>query len=680
MKKSEHSENRAPLHVSLTATARRTPRKVAVECNGRSLTYEQLERRSNQLARLLQQRGVGPDVLVGLLVERSLEMIVTLLAVLKAGAAYVPLDSQQGAHRIEQILDEAQIKLLVADPDTLSVLAKLPSDVLYVSDSEKWAAALSCDPIEPRVGSSDLAYVIFTSGSTGKPKGVEIEHGSLINLLESMLSEPGLGASDALLAVTTISFDIAGLELYLPLLAGGRLVIASREATSDGKLLAELIARSKITVMQATPVTWRLLLGAGWKGKRNFKALVGGEALSPELARELTTRCGQVWNMYGPTETTIWSSVYRVRGDETRTVPIGKPIRNTSFHILGPDETPVPPEQEGELYIGGEGLARGYLHRPDLTAERFVHHPFEPGFRNRLYRTGDIARCRQDGNVEFLGRTDHQVKIRGFRIELGEIEAVLEQHPSVRQAVAMARESTSGEKYIAAYISSDESEPAPIGRLRGHLRERLPDYMLPSVFVEMKGFPLTSNGKVDRKALPEPQSSDITAGQDFVSPRNEIERKLASIWEEVLNVRPIGVTTSFFDLGGRSLDAGRLFAKIGQVFGKDLPVSKLIFAATVQELARELESEPRTEQYRTLVPLRRYGSRPPFFCVHGGHGGAFFLHNLANELPSDQPFYGIEAEGLDGRRIKRDTIPVIATHYVSEIRKAQPSGPYFLGG
>src|SRR5690349_4721346 len=498
----------ASLPTLLATRAQQTPQRVAVEFEKQSLTYEQLEQRSNQLARLLQKRGVGRDVLVGLLVERSLEMVVALVAILKAGAAYVPLDAKQGKYRIQQIVEEAQIDFLITDGELVKDLATLPSEIIYVDRSPEWTTGFSFDPLNTKVSSSDLAYVIFTSGSTGKPKGVEIEHGILVNLLQSMLHEPGFTSSDTLLAVTTISFDIAGLELYLPLLAGGRLVVASRETTGDGKLLSQLIASSKATVMQATPVTWRLLVESGWRGTRDFKVLVGGEGLSPELGRQLTDRCGQVWNMYGPTETTIWSSIYRVRGDEDRVVPIGKPIDNTTFQILGADGAPVPVGQEGELYIGGQGLARGYFRRPDLTAERFVPDPFSSVPGARLYWTGDVARFRPDGNVEFLGRTDHQVKIRGFRIELGEIESALEQHSAVRQAVAVARENGAGDKYIVAYIASTTNRSAPIAELRRHLKDRVPEYMLPSAFVEVTEFPLTSNGKVDRKALPAPRSSD----------------------------------------------------------------------------------------------------------------------------------------------------------------------------
>jgi amino acid adenylation domain-containing protein len=367
-------------------------------------------------------------------------MLVALLGILKAGGAYVPLDPAYPADRIEYVLSDANARVLITESRLLQSLPKLSAEVLCL-DRVVLERESSQSP-QAEVRSENLAYVIYTSGSTGKPKGVQLEHRSVVNFLCSMQKEPGLCATDILVAVTTLSFDIAGLEMYLPLISGARVVIASRQTTYDARLLSQLLSRSGATVMQATPATWRLLFESGWKGDRKLKALVGGEALPAELAQQLGAQCGPVWNMYGPTETTIWSSVYRVRGDEERILPIGRPIANTTFYILDENRRPVPIGKEGELYIGGEGLARGYFERSELTAEKFVADPFR--FGQRMYRTGDLARYREDGNVEFLGRMDHQVKIRGFRIELGEIEAVLEQHSAIRRAVVVAHEDAAG--------------------------------------------------------------------------------------------------------------------------------------------------------------------------------------------------------------------------------------------
>ena len=384
--------------------------------------------------------------------------------------------------------------------------------------------------------------------------------------------------------------------------------------------------------------------------------------------------------MYGPTETTIWSSVYKVNGNDQKLVPIGKPIANTTFHVLDENLQSVEKGAEGELYIGGEGLARGYFNLEALTREKFVAYPYSRAQGARLYRTGDLVRRRPDGNVEFLGRIDHQVKIRGFRVELGEIEAVLEQHTSVRQAVVIAREDIPGDKRLVAYYALEPGTAVSTTALREHLAQQLPDYMVPSAFVQTDKFPLTPNGKVDRKALPAPTGRDLAYACQQVAPRNATERKLVEIWENVLGVSPIGVTTSFFELGGHSVLAARLFTKILHTFRKELPLSTLFRSPTIESLAKELETSNGIAEYQTLVPIQVQGSEPPFFCVHGGAGSTLFLKQLSRELDNKRPFYGIEPEGLDGNRIRRLTVEEMAAHYVAEVRKVQPSGPYYLGG
>jgi amino acid adenylation domain-containing protein len=622
---------------------------------------------------------VGAEVLVGLCVERSLEMMVGLLGILKAGGAYVPLDPSYPADRVKYVLEDAHVRVLLTQETLVSSLPETSAEVICLDGDWPLIGKQDGGPVGADVGPENLAYVIYTSGSTGKPKGVQLEHRSVVNFLCSMEREPGMASDDTLVAVTTLSFDIAGLELYLPLLVGGRLVIATREATMDGRLLMGLMKGSEATVMQATPTTWRVLLESGWQGDRNLKVLVGGEALSAELARQLAQRCGSVWNMYGPTETTIWSSVYKVEGEDEKLVPIGKPIANTMFYVLDARREPVPDGAEGELYIGGEGLARGYFERELMTQEKFVADPFDSKPGARMYRTGDLARFKPDGNVEFLGRIDHQVKIRGFRIELGEIEAVLEQHGGVHQAVVVAREDIPGDKRLVAYYVSEEQNSVTAGELRKHVAKQLPDYMTPSAFVRMSKFPLTPNGKVDRKALPTPGVEHFEAASDYVAPRNETERKLVKLWEEVLGISPISVTASFFELGGRSVLAARLFTKILRTFGTELPLSTLFRSSTIELLAKELEpSEGQT--YTTIIAIQPNGSESPFFCVHGGAGSTLFLQELARHLGPEQPFYGIEPEGMDGRQFQRPTVEQMAVHYLAEVRKVQSSGPYYLGG
>ena len=674
------SIDHACVHDLLEAAAQEHAQSIAVEFEGRTLTYAELHARANQLAHILRKYRVQREVLVGMCMERSLELIVALLGIMKSGGAYLPLDPSFGQARIQYVLDEARAKVLITQKSLRSFLPATDAEIVCLERSWDALSGESTDPVPSEVGPSNLAYAIYTSGSTGKPKGVQIEHRSVTNFLCSMRDQPGITHKDALLAVTTISFDIAALEIFLPLLVGARLVVASREATFDGKLLKDLLNRSRATVMQATPTTWHILLEAGWTGDRNLKALVGGEAVSPELARMLAVRCGSVWNMYGPTETTIWSSIYPIQGSDERNVPIGKPIANTSLYVLDPNREECPRGTEGELYIGGDGLARGYVARPELTAEKFVADPFSSRPGARMYRTGDLARYRQDGNVEFLGRLDHQVKIRGFRIELGEIEAVLEQHPAVKQAVAIARDDKFGSKYLVGYFVAKAEGSFSSSGLREHLRNQLPDYMIPSALVALRDFPLTPNGKVDRKSLPAPQASDYQREREYVAPRDKVERKLVTIWQEVLGVKPIGIRDDFFELGGKSLQAAHLFTKIISTFGRELPLITLIHAPTVELLANEIRPMSKDANYPTLVAMKKTGTRPPFFCVHGGAGSTLFMHRLAAKMDADQPFYGIEPEGMDGRQFKHTTLEEIAAYYLSEIQKIQPKGPYCFGG
>jgi amino acid adenylation domain-containing protein len=667
------------IHELLEEQALRTPQAIAVEFEGRSLSYGELHARANQLAHLLRGKGVGPEVLVGICVERSLEMVVALLGVLKAGGGYVPLDPSYGSGRIKYVIEHARVKTLITQKTLLPILASSNAEVVCLDSGWSSIAQASADPLVAGCTSSNVAYVIYTSGSTGKPKGVVVEHRSVANFLSSMRQKPGLHADDVLVAVTTISFDIAGLEIFLPLLVGARLVVASRQSTQDGNLLLQLLHGSCATVLQATPATWRLLFECDWKGSRNLKVLVGGEALSPELAHRLASTCGEVWNMYGPTETTIWSSICHVNGLEQRNVPIGKPIANTTFYILDGNLQPVSSGTEGELYIGGDGLARGYFEQPDLTAEKFVPDPFSHRPGARMYRTGDLARFRPDGNAEFLGRLDQQVKIRGFRIELGEVEVVLEQHPSVLQAVAVAREEASGDKSLIAYLIPTMGSQITIVGLREHLLRQLPEYMIPSAFLQLAEFPLTPNGKLDRKNLPAPTRADYQTDRVYVAPRNDVERELAALWEKALGVHPVGAKDNFFDLGGSSLRAARLFTDISRTFGSELPLTTLVHAPTLELLANEIRHAAKLTRYPTLVTLKKGGSKPPFFIVHGGAGSTLFLRRLASRI-DDHPVYGIEPDGLDGRPFRYRTVEQLAAYYLSEIRKVQPAGPYFLGG
>ena len=439
----------------------------------------------------------------------------------------------------------------------------------------------------------DPAYVIYTSGSTGKPKGVVVPHRAVVNFLVSMAREPGLGAADRLVAVTTLSFDIAVLELLLPLAVGGRVVLASRDQAVDGRALRALLETSGATVMQATPATWRLLLDADWRGGPRFKALVGGEGLPPDLAHQLLERVGELWNMYGPTETTVWSTCWRVEQPE-RGIAIGRPIANTQVHILDEHGQVCPIGVPGEMYIGGDGVTLGYLHRPELTAERFVADRVGAGAGGPLYRTGDRGRWRHDGQLEHLGRLDFQVKVRGYRIELGEIEAALEEQETVKQAVVVVRGGSPEDIRIVAYVTFQAGGSATSSELRRFLRKSLPEHMLPNVFVELDELPLTDNGKVNRRALPAPAEEQRSAEDNFIAPRTAAEQALAGVWQEILGVPRVSVLDNFFELGGHSLLAAQMVARLAQTSGLRLELRSVIFE-TLEQLAAGIDrrSEPK---------------------------------------------------------------------------------------
>ena len=497
------------LHELFEAQVERTPAAVAVEYAGNRLTYLELNQRANQLAHYLRTQGVESETLVGICMERSLEMVVGLLGILKAGGAYVPLDPAYPKERLAFMVEDAQVRVLLTRDGAIAGLPEAKT-VRIDSDREAIARESDANPANTET-STNLAYVIYTSGSTGKSKGVQIPHRAVVNFLTAMRRQPGLVEQDVLLSVTTLSFDIAALEIFLPLTVGSHLVLVSREVASDGARLSEQLANSGATVMQATPATWRLLLEAGWQGSRRLKILCGGEALDWKLANQLMKKCASLWNLYGPTETTIWSATYKVESEsdsksasDNGPVAIGRPIANTQLYLLDRHLQPVPIGVPAELHIGGDGLARGYLNRPELTAEKFIPNPFSDELGARLYKTGDLVRCRTDGAIDFLGRNDYQVKIRGFRIELGEIEAVLGRHPSVRKAVVLAREDAPGEKRLVAYLIPNPEQKPSVDALRNFLKEKLPAHMVPPFFVVMEKMPLTPNGKIDRKALPSP--------------------------------------------------------------------------------------------------------------------------------------------------------------------------------
>jgi amino acid adenylation domain-containing protein len=577
------------VHQLFEAQAAETPDAIAAAFESEELTYRDLDRRANQLANYLRSSGVKPGVMVGVFVDRSLDMIVALLGVMKAGGAYVPMDPTYPAERISFVLNDASVPVLLTQEALFKTVNIGAAHHVFLDTEWTAIAQYSSDAPPAAPTADDLAYVIYTSGSTGKPKGVEIPHRAVVNLLLSMSKKPGLKANDTLLAVTTLSFDIAGLELFLPLAVGAKLVIASREAAADGNLLLSRIVSSGATVMQATPVTWKLLMEAGWEGKPALKVLCGGEAFPRDLANELVRRAQSVWNMYGPTETTIWSSTIEVHAGDGP-VPVGPPIDNTQFYVLDAAQQLVPIGVAGELHIGGDGLARGYFHRPELTAEKFVADPFRPGTNPRMYKTGDLVRRVPDGTIEFLGRLDHQVKLRGFRIELGEIETALARYPGVKEAVVIVREDIPGDKRLVAYVTS-EQQAITVATVREALTGKLPNYMLPSAVVRLDAMPLTPNGKIDRKALPAPEMGRAARQREYVAPRTEQEKTLSAIWAEVLHLERVGIQDNLFELGADSLHIFQIVARAGKV-GMKIPPALILKHRTIAAVLAQFESGP----------------------------------------------------------------------------------------
>jgi amino acid adenylation domain-containing protein len=718
------------IHECFEEQAARTPEAIAVVFGSERLTYCELSVRSNRLANRLRALGVGAEVLVGICLERSADMVIALLAVLKAGGAYVPLDPQLPRERLALMQEDSGVAIVITRRDLFDAMPWDRKSVLCVENSWELIGRESEECPARLAGPESLAYVMYTSGSTGKPKGVAVEHRAIVNFLGSMRTAPGISDRDRLLAVTTLSFDIAGLEIYLPLIAGAQLTIAPQAAVVDGAELARLLRESNATIMQATPVTWRLLVDSGWNGLPRLKMLCGGEALSRELANRLLLAGGELWNLYGPTETTIWSTIHRV-DLRTGLVPIGRPIANTHTYVCDQNRQLVPAGIAGELYIGGDGLAREYFRRPEITAERFVADPFRPGYR--MYRTGDLVRCLADGNLEYLGRQDRQVKLRGFRIELAEIEAALEQQPGVRQALVELREDTPGDQRLTAYLMS--AARSDVQMLRQALATRLPAYMVPSAFVFLDAFPLTPNGKVDRKALPLPGAPTPIDLASPVSGRESTQNQLTAIWRTLLSVSEIGLHDDFFALGGHSLLTVQLQSRIRQQFSRELSITQLFQQPTIAALAELLDADPKiisrttdvpgastsasaaaappgravertpsegslprgsgydsarngypydgeAQRLSCLVPAQPGGTQLPLFLVAGFQGQDDTLLVLSRIIPHlgpDQPVYGLRPRWVQGGELY-SSVEEEAREYLDELRVVQPDGPYLLGG
>ena len=660
----------------IEAQVRATPDALALVAADTSLTYAQLNRSANQLAHKLRELGVGPDVLVGVALERGPQMLVGLLAILKAGGAYVPLDPDFPADRLAYMMQDSGLQLLLSQSSLVARL-EVPAGVrtLCLDQGGDWLAQCSQDNPVALAGSGNLAYVIYTSGSTGRPKGVTIHHQALVNFLFSMADKPGLKATDRVLSLTSLSFDIAGLELYLPLIRGASVVLLKPDQNKDPQALLAVIAEQQASVIQATPSSWRMILDAAPAGALAGKTILcGGEALSTELAQRLIDQAGHVWNVYGPTETTIWSARHYLTSADD--VWLGKPLANTTLHIASDDLDVLPVGARGELLIGGDGLARGYHQRPALTAERFVPDPFSTT-GGRLYRTGDLACYRADGVIEYVGRLDHQVKIRSFRIELGEIEARLLAHEAVHEAAVIDIE-VAGHKQLAAYLVGAADTPQLRTELKAHLKAGLPDYMVPSYFVWLDAMPQTPNRKLDRKALPKPDASQ--AQSDYEPPRNERERQLAQIWMDVLKVERVGRKDNFFALGGHSLLVITLVSRVREAFEASLGLHDFLLLETFADLADFLAvGEARVKNPVVSMNISA-SARAPLFCLPPGGGGTYAYYPLAGHLGSQRSVLGVVNKSYVVPGWQETSWADMVGYYVEQIRQVRPHGPYNLLG
>lgn len=668
-------EHRLPAAVAQWAGA--TPEAPAVVFEQTTLSYRELHERSVEQARRLIAQGVRPGDIVAVALPRSEKLLIVLLAIMRTGAAYLPLDLDSPMDRTAMVLEDASPAVIITDaalnPQFAACGAALlaPAEVGEVSEASK----------EPDLSTPEgIVYVLYTSGSTGRPKGVQVTHRNLANFLRAMQLELQPKATDRYLSVTTLIFDIAALELYLPLTAGAQVILAASDVVHHPLLLARLIRRSNATHMQATPSLWRILLSSSEAKLDQVHVLIGGEVLSAELAARLKGMAVRVTQFYGPTETTIWSTVSHLGAVGATAPPIGRPLLNTQLYVLGEDRHPAMTGAVGELYIGGEGVARGYFNRPELTQERFVADPFAGGGR-RMYRTGDLVRWNEEGLLEFLGRADDQVKINGHRVELGEIESCLLRHSAVSQAAATAQRSKDGTITLTGYIvAAPGAEMDPEG-LRAYLSAQLPGVMVPRRIMTLDALPLTPNGKLDRKALPVPERATRAL---YTQPITPTEKKLAALWQEVLRVDTVGLHDNFFELGGDSLSAAELSAIFPSQFGMELPMGSVFEAPTIAELAARVEqfrSEP-VDPLGIVLPLRRGrdGEQRPLFCIHPIAGLSFSFSGLLRYLDPHIPVYGLQSRGLcDGEGLP-GSIAEIAADYLEQVLTIQPEGPYRLIG
>ncbi|WP_242057692.1 MULTISPECIES: amino acid adenylation domain-containing protein [Nostoc] len=678
--------NQLCIHQMFEIQVERSPQATAVVFENNQLSYHQLNQRANQLARHLRSLGIKPEVLVGIYLERSLEMVVGLLGILKAGGAYLPLDPAYPSEHLAYILEDSQISAIVTTQELVSSLPDRITHVVCLDSDWQVISENNQENLFSNTTLDNLIYTIYTSGSTGRSKGVMITHRGICNQITWRQTTFRLTQADKVLQNISLSFDPSVWQIFWPLCWGAQLIMARPGGNLDTRYLVELILQQQITVMALVPSMLRVLLDEKEiENCQSFRHITcGGEALPVELIQRFFAKLNLddvLYNCYGPTEASIDATFWKCdRTSNYLIAPIGCAIANTQIYILNENLEPTAIGESGELHIGGVGLARGYLNRPDLTSEKFIPDPLSKKPEARLYKTGDLARYLDNGNIEFLGRLDNQIKLRGFRIELAEIEAILAQHASIQQTVVIPTEDNPGDQRLVAYIVPHREQTPTFDEVRHFLKQKLPNYMLPNSFVLLDALPLTPNGKVDRYALRASHQTIQQSKDIFVAPQDELELELTKIWEKVLGIQRISIKNNFFEMGGHSLLAVRLFAEIEKTLGNNLPLATLLQAPTIEELANILRQPGWVKPWSSLVPIQPKGSKPPFFLVHAVGGNILSYCDLARHLGLNQPVYGLQAQGLDGKTPPHTSIEDMAAQYIKEIRTVQPNGPYFLGG
>jgi amino acid adenylation domain-containing protein len=668
-----------PVYALIAETAKQYPDKIALKFEDRQFSYRTLDETSNRMARALIAQGIQTGDVIGIAMDRSPELIMSLLAIIKSGAAYIPLDPDYPTDRVEFMLEDGQAKILFTQ-NKYQGHYNTQSKEVYVEDL--MARLNDFEPTQPENGitGEDLVYILYTSGSTGKPKGVQIRHRNLANL-EYGMAHLNMTSDDVMLGVTTISFDIFGVEMYLPLITGAKLIITDTVTAKDGRALLDIMKNEDVTFFQATPYTWRMLIEAGWNEPLPLKGITGGEPLTKDLAGKVIPLVKEYWNQYGPTETTIYSTIKHVKNIDD--ITIGTPVLNNQVYIVDEQMNNLTDGSVGEILIGGDGVGVGYLNRPELNAEKFIDDKFTNIPGAKLYRTGDLGKFDSKGDIFCLGRIDHQVKIRGYRIELEEIEYILSRQQNVRSVVVMPRTDMGPDMRLVAYLVLEDMADDPLTRLEGWkqaLIDELPEYMVPDDFAIIDTIPITPNGKVDRKAMPNPLPFIIRNRSEYVAPRTDTEKLVADTWSEFMGIENIGIYDNFFELGGRSLVAVKIMARLEEATGKRLPLATLFEYSTVEKLALRLQVDGKSITWDSLVPIKPQGNKMPIYIVHGAGLNVLLFNALAMNLDADQPVYGLQAKGLNGIDKPLDNMEEIAANYIAEIVAKNPDGPYALAG